>query len=156
MDSEILCRGKRLDNGAWIEGFYFKELPPPVCFSSDRVEESKHYILFQGMSDWGLPRPLYKAEVDPNTVSRYTGLTDKNGVKIFQGDFVTVDGYSYEEPERTASGYIEISPLGTGLRFSKENGTSEFGYLCDMIGSYLTEYTIYGNTHDNPELFEEA
>lgn len=67
---EILFKAKRLDNGKWVEGSLL------VYLDGDR------FIC----CDNGVPDCLYKYEVDPATVCQYTGLTDKNGVNIFEGD----------------------------------------------------------------------
>ncbi len=70
-EREILFRGRRVDNGEWVYGNY------AFC---DCVTEQQHYI-FQN-------KPFDHAVI-PATVGRYTGLTDKNGVKIFKGTLLT-------------------------------------------------------------------
>ena len=68
MEREILFRGKRIDNGEWVEGNYIFE-------DFDRV----------GIHQIGT---IIQCFVIPETVGQFTGLTDKNGVKIFEGDIV--------------------------------------------------------------------
>lgn len=72
---EILFRGKRVDNGEWVEGFY-------ACVLDT------HYIItgrFDSLTNGIINSEAYK--VDPSTVGRFTGLTDCNGVKIFGGGY---------------------------------------------------------------------
>lgn len=131
---EILFRGKRIENGEWIEGFYAK--------SGD-----KHFILI----DNGVAGGYVKMkEVIPETVEQYTGLTDKNGKKIFEGDIVwyqpeywcesmqSVVEYCADKWNYPAFDLKDHDYEVNGLQCAHEEGG------CEVIG------TIY----DNPELLE--
>ena len=71
---EILFKAKRLDNGKWVEGYYIKRPNDPAG--------EKHYIATVGNCQW--------YEIDPNTLCQFTGLTDKDGDKIWENDIVDV------------------------------------------------------------------
>lgn len=75
MNREILFRGKRIDNGEWVEGYYFIDL-----------ENKKPYIMLkermETVEDW----MVKSLEVIPETVGQFIGLLDKNGKGIFEGD----------------------------------------------------------------------
>ena len=126
---EILFRGKRTDNGEWAYedlwcNPYGKRV---VCITS--------LINAQGTTGGN--------EVDPETVGQYTGLTDKNGRKIFEGDIVrygdTIHRVVFEQRNGTA--YF-------GLVYSSFE-TLPFGHYQD-----LKQIKVIGNIYDNPELLE--
>ena len=137
---EILFRGKRIANGAWVYGTYL------------HLNVGADYIC-QGRSFNDLI-PI-KLEVNLETVGQYTGLTDRNGTKIFEGDIVKVErdlwrGENKKERE-TFNGVVWYDEKHTcfGLKSKK--------YRCLPIWRFKGDYsTVIGNVHDNPELLEGA
>lgn len=123
---EILFRGKRKDNGGWAYGNY------AVTDSS-----GKQHFIFQNKA--------FEFEVDPKTVGQYTGITDKNGKKIFEGDILK----NIESDE-----IVDICYSGCSFRYSYNN--SIYGYGVDDIedGILTDEFEIIGNIYDNPELLK--
>lgn len=134
---EILFRGKRVDNGEWVYGFYFQKQNP---LSSDGLPITHH------ISDI----PPFGYEVIPETVGQFTGLYDKNGKKIFEGDYIVcrkaiVDNFVDTFIEM---GYVEMKYGAFGLH-RKQGYYRPFK---DWLEDY--EYEVIGNIHDNPELLK--
>ncbi len=127
---EILFRGKRVDNGEWMEGDLiqrrYKTYIHPKA-NSFRVSET------------GLSKLIVLREVYPETVGQYTGLTDKNGKKIFEGDIIR---------SNSERGYIEYYPNDCAFDVVDDHG---FYWLI----SEMSNIEVIGNIHDNPELLEE-
>lgn len=124
---EILFRGKRKDNGEWI-------VDNSVLFFTNSTK------IYGALNGWR------ESEVIPETVGQYTGLTDKNGKKIFEGDIVS------EKPSMNNVeyvGYIAYDEKTALWRFMILNSDHYNGVV---LGSYSTSYAVIGNIYDNPEL----
>ena len=129
---EILFRGKRIDNGEWVEGGYRHEKVGEYFTAVFIIEP-----LTSGV--WEHHR------VDPSTVGQYTGLTDKNGKRIFEGDIVVGRDYTDEDGYGVVEWYDGAFEVGNG----EWCGTFHENY-------YGKEFEVIGNIHDNPELLKEA
>lgn len=119
---EILFRGKRLDNGLWIEGCFRQYLNGRAGICCRKIQ---HLFL-----------------VDPATVGQYTGLKDKNGQRIFEGDIVHMKGGCV-----SGFGVVEFRNGSFGIADEKRK---RFYFLDDH---YVCR--VEGNIHDNPELLKE-
>ena len=160
---EILFRGKGRTDRRWYEGYYFALSTTTYCFAEDYAahpENTKHYITVERMIDWGLPNEHLKAEIDPETVGQYTGLTDKNGKRIFEGDIIKTHYANTPKAD-----FIEQVVFHNG-RFCGmyESGKMKmWAPLPDGVKHFPQDKSVYmewceviGNIHDNPELVEVA
>ena len=145
---EILFRGKRKDNGEWAEGQYYRR----TYYYGD--ESEGHYII-TSTETLDFDQALEYEEVIPETLGQYTGLTDKNGNKIFEGDVVDIRNTDVYECEGPAA---QDDPLVTVTYETYLGGFNPFAnYDCDC-GMYCpsNEVMVIGNIHDDPELLEKG
>lgn len=148
MKRGILFRGKDTDTGRWYEGFYMALSDTTYCFKEDydrHPDNTKHYIVFDQMTDWCLPNRHLQAEVDPTTVGQYTGLNDKNGKRIFDGDIVR-----HYNNERDPSAF-EIGVICWNEKYASFERTSS----PEAVRVHSScRYDVIGNIHDNHDLLE--
>lgn len=119
---EILFKAKRKDNGKWVEGDAIHE---PIGMS---IRHEKN-----GMS--------VRVPVDPDTLCQYTGLTDKNGKRIWENDIIELPG---------EDGYFVCEWQEDTARFVL-NGE---GLTVDFDNYWSYEVEVIGNIFDNPDLLE--
>lgn len=124
MNREIIFRGKRINNGEWVEGGLLRQ--------RNALGYDGAIVYFE--DEYTLPR---HPSVDLETVGQYTGLNDKNGKRIFEGDIVCY---------RNAIFRVEWS-----LKYCAYLVVSKFSGGEDLLINY-DNCEVIGNIHDSPEL----
>ena len=133
---DILFRGKRTDNGEWVYGL--------LCRVGDtyaNIRRMDTAVLYSVLT---------------NTIGQFTGLTDKNGRKIFEGDIL--EGIRYGNEERAEVLWIDKA-ASWGIRYSFRE-KNESGYTSWLNSAWFRSINdarapvVIGNNYDNPELLE--
>ena len=139
MEDRYLFRGKRIDNGEWVEGY----LSYPFC-----TKKGNESYYFYAKDSLGF---FCRCVVDASTICQCTGLKDKNGKLIWENDVVAYwDAYS------TESGYAEADCIGKvvwddeTISFQVTNRLSAESY------EVLDECSVIGNKFDNTDLLESG
>ena len=119
---EILFRAKTVGSLKWVEGFYFREAGNFIKELPSAVSTETHMVY-------------------EDTVGQYTGLTDKNGKKIFEGDILKQYGFCYVVSYNDGTFIAYETPYNEGA----------------VIPRYDWQFAkVIGNIHDNPELLKEG
>ena len=144
---EILFRGKRIDNGEWVEGFYSR-------VTNNWEQKNVHFITCFKDLDNGETVLTRQEIVIPETIGQYTGLTDKNGKKIFEGDIVTapyidpIFHSKWNEGNPTENTVVKYADGVFYIEYiESKHKITLFGLLDGE-----KEAEVIGNIHDNPEL----
>lgn len=141
MTREILFRGKRVDNKEWVEGL-------PSYDVNGNLEEMEVYKGFCNCTTY---------EVDPETVCQYTGLTDLEGRKIFEGDICEFSVFDYNGHDTQYNGVVVYCGSRFMLWKSKDSEYygADGGFDLDWTVGQDDEFEVIGNIFDNPELIGE-
>ena len=164
MDDIYLYRAKRVDNGEWVEGFYF-------CMTYLDGRHTRHFVIPLG-ADLILGTPVEKiqVEVDPDTICRCTGLKDKNGNLIWENDIlfqkttekhwcewqcIGVVKYGEHDWNCGKYGYQSIGFYVESIVREGDEARMSEGLCQEYLVDEAHPYEIIGNVFDNLELLEE-
>lgn len=136
MKREILFKAKRIDNGEWVEGWY-------TYITNPLTEDGKpiKHLICNGTN-------IFNDLIDPDTLCQYTGLTDKNGRKIWENDIVKclkrTEGYElYQVVWRNEFADFGVEPIKPKYGAKYPIGLSDGVTLCGH------DYRAFGNIFDN-------
>lgn len=142
---DILFRGKRIDNGKWVYGDLI-QIPCGVKF----IVNNKFGACIDERGNFINTEAPFVCEVIPETVGQFTGLYDKNGNKVFEGDIITLEG-DINGDVQFVQGVFGVEWYGVknqGAWGAKHN-------LRTFEDGANEEFDVIGIIYDNPELLEK-
>lgn len=149
---EILFKAKRKDNGEWVYGYYWQTI--------NNIHSQPRFYIREESYSWDIK----EYEVDYKTIGQFTGLTDKNGKKIFEGDIVKVfytekrdyHGVKYDDEFEMIEMVVHNENSACFMLEIDNEGITMFRPLHDFGNNvFIKSIEVIGNIHDNPELLGE-
>lgn len=156
---EILFRGKRVDSQTWVEGSLLSFM------TDDNISQTIICPIRFNFARRAYPNTDLEIgfwhQVIAETVGQYTGLTDKKGMKIFEGDIIRYTNHVEDiYHEEIGVCVYEQNECNFCLQRKRKNPknypvpvTTDTIYLISNV-DYEAYYEVIGNIHDNPELLE--
>ena len=142
MAREILFKAKRVDNGEWVEGYLVK------CRTSEEegyaIKDTVYHVN-DGIIN------LIPCVVEESTICQYTGLTDKNGNKIWENDVCTCKKrgcafFGCVVKWNRVKARFDVNAMGCNFSMTLEE-------CLDGVSINGLDYEVIGNIFDNPELY---
>ena len=138
MEREILFRGKLSHSGVWVEGNLIKDRNGNNSIIPFNVfEPDGHHLIIDSDEAW---------RVDTETVGQFTGMTDKNGKKVFEGDIIIEKESDYDNEYRIYNVYWNEDNF---QYWFSDDVTIDSHPIDELEIDYSR---VIGNIHDNPEL----
>ena len=148
---EILFRGKRMDSGQWVEA-------ASILSANDGLVKEVYLSAKSGavlhvdadgnpVAVSAAPHALFY-RVDPDTLGQFTGLTDKNGRKVFEGDIL-------KEEDIVVGGGIQIQGDVWSVGMRKGCWVVKSAVEWDFLSTNAGKCAVIGNIHDTPELLNQ-
>lgn len=138
---EIKFRGKRLDNEEWLYG--------SLLVSHFKDDKKERYFITQFSGNY-----TFEHEVNPTTVGQYTGLKDKNGKEIYEGDIINWLMYRMDRTGYIEEGRVEFRTNEQATVVINKFATKDGRESVRNILNCLNDLKVIGNIHDNPELMK--
>ena len=140
---EIKFRGKRLDNGKWLYG--------SLLVSHFKDDKKERYFITQFSGNY-----TFEHEVDPATVGQFTGLKDKNGRDIWEGDIFKEDGSGIVRSVFRVPGGLAFEDNPVSFGYDHRASVYPYSSIAEMQSvSWLSQCCeVIGNIHDDKELLK--
>lgn len=135
---EILFKAKMKGNGEWMRGVPV-DVTPLSCFE---VLNKEYIMVRAGFADWGLPRGLEGAKVDPRTICEYSGFNAKEKKEIFESDILKIN--SIDTGCKPMLGVVVFVDGTFMVKFKDDH--------CEPLYQHYVNSAVVGNIHDDMEV----